>query len=94
MTVESLAVLIAGVIWPFVFQLCRKFGFHDASAQWVAVATSVIVAWIAQFLVNPAALTPENVIKNGVAVFGVATIVYRQLIKPSATPADPTPVHG
>lgn len=82
MTVETLALLIAGIIWPFIFQWLGKFGLQDQLAQWGAVITSVIIAVIAQMIINPGSFTPEGVITNGVAVFGVATIVYRQCIKP------------
>ena len=84
MTAENLALLIIGIVWPFIFEKIKAVGLEGQAAQWAAVVTCYIVAFAAM-VATGSATDPESIIKNGAAVSALAFIVYRQIIKPAAS---------
>lgn len=81
MTTEALALLVAGIIWPLIFQGIRKVGLQDRAAQWVAVVCALIIGALAHIMTG-GQTDPQSMIESGSVVVAISLVVYRQVIKP------------
>jgi len=81
MDTQSLALLLAGIIWPFLLQLLKRWvPVEGRVAQWVAVVVSFGLAILARGLTG-GDLSAEGIISGGATVSVLALVIYRQLIK-------------
>lgn len=91
-TAEALALLLAGFVAPILAQWLKRF-FGDVEALpalWLSFATAVVIAVIALFITgvlgwSAPPLDPIGLFswfgELALAVFGLATLVYKNLIK-------------
>ena len=90
MTAETLALFAAGIIWPFVFQSLGKFGLDNRVAQLAAIAVAFGLGALAH-IATGGSITLDGIMQAGSPVVAVSLIVYRQVIKPSPSPAPTLP---
>jgi len=85
---DQVAVILAGLVWPFVFRLTQRWhGLQDRGAQWAAVVVCYVVAVVAVLGTAGQPVTAQLVLQDGSIMATVAALVYRQVVKP-ALPVD------
>lgn len=89
MTADQVAIYLAGIIWPIVFQSLGRFKLQDRAAQWAAVLVCYVVAFVAYYVANGQTPTWQNVLANGSTMALIAQVVWRQAIKPTLPPPSP-----
>lgn len=77
---EGIGLLLAGLLWPFLFQSLGKLGLRDKAAQFAAIGFCYVIAAIVHFW-SSHTLTPDAVLLAGSPVATLALVIYRQVIK-------------
>jgi len=80
---EQIALLIAGVVAPFITQYLKYLlNTQDRLAHALSIAVAVVIAAVALLLTGGLSFEqPEGFILKLGGVFALAQIVYRQLLK-------------
>lgn len=82
---QGIALTIAGIVAPFIAQVIKNWtGAGGAWAMLLACAVSAAIAIAASFIAGDVH-SVSDVVKNAMAVFGVATVVFHLLIGPKSS---------
>ncbi|MDA8216151.1 MAG: hypothetical protein M0Z94_00885 [Dehalococcoidales bacterium] len=83
MTAEALALLIAGIVAPFLVQFIKAGRLSGLWAFWLTVVVSVILAVIAELLTGGLPPSTEEFFVRASAVFALGQVIWRNVFKPA-----------
>ncbi|MCL5107904.1 MAG: hypothetical protein M1401_03355 [Chloroflexi bacterium] len=83
MTAEALALLIAGIVAPFIVQFVKAGRLSDLWAFWLTVLVSVLLATVAELLTGGLPPSTEAFFVRAAAVFALGQIIWRNVFKPA-----------
>ena len=84
MTGEQIALVLIGLIMPFVVQAGKVLDptYRDEKVRWRVLAVSMIIAFLASALAGSVSLSdPVTILAKGGALFAFAHLVYTEILK-------------
>ena len=94
LTADQVVVIIAGLLWPFVFQWVKSYpGWQDRWANVLAIGFAYVLAGVVD--VGPMVLRGNYlsfgavvglIVTHGSIITALSQLIYRQIIQPATTP--------